>query len=425
MAKDLRPGGDHPVSRAVARLRAELDGLAEVPLFGLGPGETGATLVELTRLAAQVAELELRVAAHAEEVGVEQQSGATSTASWWAHQTQQDRRAAAGRVRLADALGRFHSVREALAAGRMNAEQARVVTRALDRLPDDLDPEVLARAERHLVAEAADHDPRALAIIGKHLLTVIAPEIGEAHDARALEREEREARAKAWLTMCPDGQGSVRGKFQIPSLHAAMLSKMLLAFAAPKHQAATKASTDAGEQQQVVERRPSPERMGDAFCELLERLPAEDLPTLGGLNASVVVLIDYRGLADGLARATLDNGEPISASMARRMACEAGLIPAVLGRSSELLDLGRTARFFSGAQRRALNITQPTCTAVGCDWPAYLCHAHHDAMPWSRDGRTDLADGRNLCPHHHARIHDPTYETTRHPDGQVTFHRRV
>ncbi|WP_435743065.1 HNH endonuclease signature motif containing protein [Nocardioides sp. SYSU DS0663] len=105
------------------------------------------------------------------------------------------------------------------------------------------------------------------------------------------------------------------------------------------------------------------------------------------------------------------------------MACEAGLIPAVLGGASEVLDLGRTSRLFVRPQRTALNLRQPTCTARGCDWPAYLCHAHHDTA-WSHGGLTNLADARNLCPHHHARIHDPTYETTRHPDGTVTFHRR-
>ena len=86
-------------------------------------------------------------------------------------------------------------------------------------------------------------------------------------------------------------------------------------------------------------------------------------------------------------------------------------------------DLGRTARLFSGAQRRGLNLTQPTCTATGCDWPAHLCHAHHDE-PWQHGGTTDLANGRNLCPRHHARIHDPSFECTRHPDGRVSFHRR-
>jgi hypothetical protein len=227
------------------------------------------------------------------------------------------------------------------------------------------------------------------------------------------------------MTMCPDGKGSYRGKFSIPTLHGEMLKKMLLAFAAPKHQASKKDedAPEAGAQEQV-ERRPSPERMGDAFCELLERLPADKLPRLGGLNASVIVLIDYSNLKSDVGRATLESGQPISASMARRMACEAGLIPAVLGTRSELLDLGRIARLFSSAQRLGLVITQRVCTALGCDWPAYLCHAHHDET-WLSGGKTDFDKARLLCPRHHARIHDPRYETTLHPDNQVTFYMRT
>ena len=63
------------------------------------------------------------------------------------------------------------------------------------------------------------------------------------------------------------------------------------------------------------------------------------------------------------------------------------------------------------------------CVAEGCDWPPWLCHAHHWTR-WSDDGRTDMTNGALLCPRHHATAHDPTYEMTHHPDGKVTFHRR-
>ncbi|MDN4161503.1 HNH endonuclease signature motif containing protein [Nocardioides abyssi] len=382
--------------------------------------EVSSALLEATRLRAQVEALELRLAAEAERRAVGDKVGATDTASWWGHETRQDRPAAKRRMRLAESLDRHAPTASALAEGAISVDHARVITECVDKLPDDLpDPTIPERAEKHLLNEALDRDPKSLAILAKHVLTVVAPEIGEEHDARALEREEREARATAWLTMCPDGRGSYRGKFAIPTLHGEMLRKMLLAFAAPKHQAAAK-----NESEPEVERRPSPDGMGDAFCELLERLPADKLPQLGGLNASVVVLIDYTDLESDVGRATLESGEPISASMTRRMACEAGLIPAVLGRTSELLDLGRTARLFSGAQRRGLAITQKTCTAVGCDWPAHLCHAHHDES-WLSGGKTNMDNARLLCPRHHARIHDPRFEATIHPDNQVTFHLRT
>jgi hypothetical protein len=420
MAKDSRYNA-HPVCRAVAKSRKKARSACTSKLWQLSDDEVAATLLQATRLRAQVEALELRLAAEADRRAVGDRVGATDTASWWGHETRQDRPRAKGRMRLAESLDRHAPTAAALADGAISTDHARVITECIDRLPDDLDdPSIPERAEKHLLHEALDRDPKSLAILAKHVLTVVAPEIGEARDARALEREEREARANAWLTMCPDGKGSYRGKFSIPTLHGEMLKKMLLAFAAPKHQAAVK--TD----EEQIERRPSPERMGDAFCELLERLPADKLPQLGGLNATITVLIDYTHLKSDSGRATLESGQPISASLARRMACEAGLLPAVLGTRSEVLDLGRTSRLYKPAQRRAKNIEQPTCTTIGCDWPAYLCHLHHDGeKSWAHGGPTDLRDGRNLCPRHHAHIHDPTYETRRHPDGQISFHKRT
>ncbi|MCR6033724.1 DUF222 domain-containing protein [Nocardioides sp. zg-579] len=421
MAKDSRHHA-HTVCRAVAKSRRKTHQAATAELWSMSDEDVEATLVEASRLRAQAEALELRLVAEADRRQAGERAGATDTASWWAHHTRQERRVAKSRTRLAESLDRHAPTSAALVEGAISADHARVITSCVDRLPEDLDdPAIPARAEQHLLAEAAHLDPKTLAVLAKHVLTVVAPEIGEARDARALEREEREARAGAWLTMCPDGKGSVRGKFSIPELHAAMLHKTLLAYAAPKHQAATQ---DPDVEREQVERRPSPERMGDAFCELLERLPADHLPKLGGLNATLVVTIDVESLMDGLAPGMLDDGGVISAATARRLACEADLIPAVLGSRSELLDLGRKTRLFSGAQRRGLNLAQPTCTADGCDWPAHLCHAHHD-HPWSHGGKTNLTNARNLCPRHHARVHDPAFETTHLPDGKVAFHRRT
>ena len=115
----------------------------------------------------------------------------------------------------------------------------------------------------------------------------------------------------------------------------------------------------------------------------------------------------------------------ISASEARRLACTAGILPAVLDGNSEVLDLGRTRRLFTPAQRKALAITQPSCRAEGCTVPSTWCEAHHAGDPWCRGARTDLADGMLLCSWHHHRIHDDRYLVKNTPDGGVRFHRRT
>ena len=64
------------------------------------------------------------------------------------------------------------------------------------------------------------------------------------------------------------------------------------------------------------------------------------------------------------------------------------------------------------------------CTADNCDRPPAWTEAHHE-VPWSRGGGTSVKDGRLLCPWHHHRAHDPAYDKTRMPNGQVRFNRRT
>ena len=244
---------------------------------------------------------------------------------------------------------------------------------------------------------------------------MIAPEVAEEHERRLLEAEEQRARERTRLTMSEDGHGLVHGRFTLPAWHAAMLRKALLALAAPKHQAATGG---------FVPGRPSPQRMGAAFCEYIERYPTDRLPHAGGASATVVVTIRLDQLQAALGAGVLDDHGRISATEARRLACEAAIIPTVLGGAGQVLDLGRRRRFHTEPQRLALALRDGGCTAEGCDWPPGLCHAHHD-IAWSHGGDTSVANGRLLCPRHHTLAHDPAHTTTPLGTGKLRFTRRT
>ena len=105
--------------------------------------------------------------------------------------------------------------------------------------------------------------------------------------------------------------------------------------------------------------------MGLAFQEYIETYPAEALPKAGGVNATVVVTMTLETLLGGLKAAQLDTGEKITAGEARRLACQAGIIPAVLDGKSKVLDLGRKRRFHSESQRIVATIEQGGCSADG------------------------------------------------------------
>ena len=162
---------------------------------------------------------------------------------------------------------------------------------------------------------------------------------------------------------------------------------------------------------------PADQRRGQAFCALLEAVDPDRLPRHGGTATTVVVTIPVADLLAGLGVGVLGDGTRISAGEARRLACTAGLLPAILDGASQVLDLGRTRRLFTAAQRKALAVRQRTCRATGCTVPSTWCEAHHGGDPWSRGGRTDLADGVLLCSWHHHRAHDDRYLVQRTPDG--------
>ena len=125
----------------------------------------------------------------------------------------------------------------------------------------------------------------------------------------------------------------------------------------------------------------------------------------------------------GIGTAVLDTGAEISASEARRLACNAGVLPMVLSGKSVPVDLGREQRLFSRHQAIALSAFYDTCAAQGCERPFAWCELHH-LCPWSHHGPTDLANAVPLCGHHHRRIHDPMYHHQVHPDGSITFEHR-
>ena len=82
------------------------------------------------------------------------------------------------------------------------------------------------------------------------------------------------------------------------------------------------------------------------------------------------------------------------------MACDAGLIPMVLGTASRPLDVGRTHRLFTPALRAALLQRDQGCVFPGCTAAPAACEAHH-FVPWWQGGATCLANGVLLCPFHH------------------------
>ena len=95
---------------------------------------------------------------------------------------------------------------------------------------------------------------------------------------------------------------------------------------------------------------------------------------------------------------------PVTASTIRKIACDADIIPVLLGSQGRILDIGRTTRVFPPHIRKALTARDQGCAFPNCTIPAPWCEAHHITY-WSRGGPTSTDNGVLLCTHHHHLIH--------------------
>ena len=292
------------------------------------------------------------------------------------------------------------------------------------RAAADLDRAIRDRAERELVARAAEFDPRRLRILGRRILEIVAPGVADEHEQRLLVRDERRAWDQALITTYRLGNGLSRAVMVLPDPVLDLWLTQLHAYTSPRRghldpQPAGVPRLDP----ESAQRLPYPQLLARAFCAMVERSTTDALPQHGGSPVSLMVTIDLAALESGVGVGETSAGTRISPGEVRRLACNARILPAVLGGKSELLDLGRGRRLFSPAQRRAMALRDGGCRAEGCDIPAAWTEAHH-LRPWSRGGRTDLADGLLLCSFHHHRAHDARYDLRRTPNGDVRFHRR-
>ena len=102
------------------------------------------------------------------------------------------------------------------------------------------------------------------------------------------------------------------------------------------------------------------------------------------------------------------------------------LPPALGGGPTQPLEVGRTSRVVTAAQRAALVVRDGGCVVAGCDRPPAWCEAHH-LRHWLHGGPTDLANLALLCRAHHRAVHEGGWRLTRDPDGRLTAtppHRR-
>ncbi len=123
-----------------------------------------------------------------------------------------------------------------------------------------------------------------------------------------------------------------------------------------------------------------------------------------GPKAHLTITIDYNALKAATASAVGETvfGDDLSAAAVRRLACDAQVIPVVLGSKSQPLDVGTTKRLVTAPMRLALNARDRGC--VVCGAPPIHCEAHH-LVHWIDGGATCVSNLVLLCKRHHLDLH--------------------
>ncbi|MGB9281060.1 MAG: DUF222 domain-containing protein, partial [Pseudonocardiaceae bacterium] len=280
----------------------------------------------------------------------------------------------------------------ALAAGEIGPGQVRVITDTMAAIPAGVSATDRDAAEAELAGYARSFNPTSLHTIARHIVAHLDPDGPEPRD------EPESDPAAGELRLCNRRDWCLGLEGYLEPEHSAAFRSLIEQLAGP-HPATA-----------IPDARTTAQRNADALLEVcgLARA-AEDCPSTAGEPPHLTVTIDWDALRTGLGVATLDYGTHISAAEARRWACDAKIIPLVMGGKSEPLDVGRAMRTVPLAIRRALVARDRGCAFPGCDRPPAMCHAHH-CRHWIDLGETSVENCVLLCEAHHRHVHRTGWE---------------
>ncbi len=452
--RDSRPDSDTWVAtgvRPVDVLGAVVDtvgNLDDLLWATKAPGELLDTLRTLEKLRSTVDAVQLQVVAAVDATSAAKSEGWASTKDFVTAVTGGPKGAGRRTVALAHAVTTDRTATGGLlAAGLISRAQAEVVVTAVDRLP--VNPALRAAAERLLLLEARDHDATDLARRGRYVVERLDPDGVERRDEEALDREERAAHLSRFLSVVEDGIGGVRLRGRGSVEDAAWLKAVLFPLAAPRPTGepgscggtpVTPDDRSAGRRggdrpgacgvadcaHDGQDPREHGARMWDALVEASKLLAGtEILPESHGARPRITVTLDHdtlvAGLTDGPASRVggglLDSGGSLSVTAVRRLACDAEILPMVLGSKSQILDVGRSSRLVTPGIWLALVARDEHCAFPGCTRAPVACDAHH-ITHWAEGGATGLHNLVLLCRRHHAVIHTTPWDVRVRADDQ-------
>ena len=310
----------------------------------------------------------IRLAGAWEQRGIWHIDASTSPVARLADLANIARHRAANDLALGKALLTMPLVEAALAGGRLGIDHVREL--ALARTPARTD--AFAAQEADLVEAVAAVPASQAARVTRHWAALVDTYLDD--DER---REQIESSRALYVSEVGD---LVIINGQLPLESGRIVIRALHALTGPPH------SDDV---------RTPAQRRADAFVDMASyALSHGKVRESTNRRPHLNITIDLATLQSGRGVGSDDRGEPITATEARKLACDASISRVITDGPSNVLDVGRSTRTIPPATRTAIDLRDQHCQYPGCDRPAAWCDAHH-IQHWTNGGATDRANLHN------------------------------
>ena len=347
--------------------------------------EAEAIHVAITRLQA----LFVRRVRDARDADAPEQVCGRTTKGWLREELYLSGGAARQVMRCVFRLPVYPLVQAAFDAGEISQAHVLALMTALDHLGD-----LRETVEPILVGHARLSAPEDISGFVDALLETLGID-----KASAVRREKRLAERGVDLQPTLDG---------MRALHGTLTPEVGAEFA----EALAQASQPSGEDDDRTPR----QRQHDGLGAIARAyLATNGAPSFTGAPRTVIVTMDLETLENQLRDKLLRlaDGATISAATARRWACDAELIPVVLGGNSHVVEVGQAGREFDQATRRAAYARDGgRCAFPGCR--GRVVELHH--IRFRRHGGPGTLDNAAwLCLFHHHQVHEGGWTLERDP----------
>lgn len=410
-----------PVAKALAALRAGVEGLGDLGLWQLSDAELAEVVVQSEACGRALAGTALAAVAEAIGRGLPAAHGAGTASSapgrWLRSLITISPGDAARRAALAETLftgplrDELVPTSSALLDGSISATHAGHIAAAIADLQSPSTPEgaidesTRGQAQALLLSAAcgdsthAGLDPTQVAKAALRLTATLDPSAGE-----RLARDEDRRRELRAFTVVRESTGMWWAQGHLTGEAGQRVFDVVQAFAAPRPAA-----------DGTPDPRTAVMRMHDGLERAMGLLQAADglMPGSHGSPNRLVISVPAQTLATHLGQRTgqsvgqlaeLPGRWPLSALSAQTMACDADLVAVLTGPDGSPLDVGDTIYQFPVRQRTAIIARDGHCAFGTCTAPPAWCHVHHlDAH--SRGGPTSVTNGALLCGLHHRYVH--------------------